>query len=613
MERTMERMLTERLSAMEKFDIGCWVPCPPLENRAAWDSLPAVDRWRRDGKQALQEAQQIPQLPLSLWLDFTRSGNRAVYEKAYFTRRRLLCRLVMAECVSDTGEYLPAIADLVWSICEESAWQLPAHNSYIRDTPQLPLPDTSRPVVDLFAAETGALLAMVHYLMGCKLDRMAPGISARLAQEVEHRVLYPWQTEHFWWKGNGEEPMCNWTAWCTQNCLIATALLRPDDQEQTRNAVKQAAYSLDCFLKDYGEDGCCSEGAQYYRHAALTLFNALELLCALAPGVFDDVWKNPKIRNMAEYIAHMHVAGRYYLNFADCSPLAGLRGAREYLFGKRVGSVPLMALAAADFAVDQDPDHIRAADDSEGINLFYMVQTAFAEGEIRAYHAQKETAAPGDIWYPSVGLRVCRAGCYTVGIKAGGNADSHNHNDTGSVTLYKNGTPLLIDVGVETYSKKTFSPQRYEIWTMQSCWHNLPQFVGADGVYDQHDGAEYAAKNVEILPGGLCMDLAAAYGNVPGLGYYKRTATLSKEGFTLQDETDFAGEVRLTLMSEQPPKAAENTLQFGNIATAQMQGDILGITVEEVPITDARLRTAWQDTLYRTVVQFNHHVTITFV
>ncbi len=41
-------------------------------------------------------------------------------------------------------------------ICEESAWQLPAHNSYIRDTPQLPLPDTTRPIVDLFAAETGA-------------------------------------------------------------------------------------------------------------------------------------------------------------------------------------------------------------------------------------------------------------------------------------------------------------------------------------------------------------------------------------------------------------------------------------------------------------------------
>ena len=48
-------------------------------------------------------------------------------------------------------------------------------------------------------------------------------------------------------------------------------------------AVKQAAYSLDCFLKDYGTDGCCNEGAQYYRHAGLTLWGCLEILSAIAP------------------------------------------------------------------------------------------------------------------------------------------------------------------------------------------------------------------------------------------------------------------------------------------------------------------------------------------
>ncbi len=75
-----------------------------------------------------------------------------------FARRAPLCALVMAEGV-ETGRF-PDIADTVWAICEESAWQLPAHNSYIRDTPQLPLPDVTRPIVDLFAAETGALLAL---------------------------------------------------------------------------------------------------------------------------------------------------------------------------------------------------------------------------------------------------------------------------------------------------------------------------------------------------------------------------------------------------------------------------------------------------------------------
>lgn len=602
-------MLTERIAACPDFAPGRWIPCPPVRDRAAWDTLPGFDRWLYGGGKAARAARQIPPLPLHLWLDFTQTGNRARYEHAYFTRRRLLCRLVMAECMGDTGENLPKIADLVWALCEESAWQLPAHNSYIRDTPQLPLPDVTRPIVDLFAAETGALLAMVHYLLGAALEKAFPGLDTRLMREVDRRILHPWETSHFWWMGNGDEPMCNWTTWCTQNCLIALALLHPGSTKRVRAGVQRAAYSMDCFLKDYGEDGCCSEGAQYYRHAALTFFNALEILCALAPGLLDDVWQQPKIRNLADYIAQMHVAGRYYLNFSDCSPLAGARGVREYLFGKRVGSPALMALAAADFAADPDPDRLAAADDSEGINLFYHVQTAFAEAEVRGY-SPTDTGAPANVWYPSVGLRVCRAGAFVAGIKAGGNADSHNHNDTGSVTLYKDGKPLLIDVGVETYCKKTFSPQRYEIWTMQSCWHNLPRFVGPDGVHDQLPGAEYAARDVEVLPDGLAMDLAPAYGPVPGLHYYRRTARLTAQGLTLTDETDYTGTVQLSLMSQEPPAVNDSALQFGPLARAELTGAVQQITTESLSITDNRLRLAWPDTLYRTVVRFTGRLQI---
>jgi hypothetical protein len=35
------------------------------------------------------------------------------------------------------------------------------------------------------------------------------------------------------------------------------------------------------------------------------------------------------------------------------------------------------------------------------------------------------------------------------------------------------GKPVIIDVGVKRV-RKTFSPQRYEIWTMQSAYHSLP-------------------------------------------------------------------------------------------------------------------------------------------
>lgn len=605
-------MLTQKMMPGSEVTTVYPVLYPPYADRAAWAALPGAARWKAAGDAALQDADTLPRLPLSLWLRFTQNGDRTAWEHAYFARRRTLCALVMAEAVTGAGSYLPAIADLAWAICEESAWQLPAHNSYIRDTPQLPLPDVTRPIVDLFAAETGALIATVYGLLGAALDGYAPGFSVRLKGEVERRVLAPYRTAHFWWMGNGEEPMCNWTPWCTQNVLLAAAQCAP--AETLPVYVKQAAYSIDCFLKDYGEDGCCSEGAQYYRHAALTMFNALDLLCRIAPGVFDDVWAEPKIRNMAEYIVNMHIAGPYYLNFADCSPLAGARGVREFLFGQRVASAPLMTLAARDWAdalQQPDPDRLHHPDDSEGINLYYHIQTALAEQKVLAFAQSAAPALPRDMWYHSVGILVCRRGAYALGAKAGNNADSHNHNDVGSVTLYKNGAPLLIDVGVETYSKKTFSPQRYEIWTMQSSWHNLPEFEPESAQYQQQPGLEFAARDVAVNDAldAITMDIAPAYGAVPGLGFYRRRVQLSANGLTLQEETDFSRTVALTLMSVEKPAVEGGTVQFGTLAAAHIKG-FARIATEAVPITDPRLRQAWPDTLYRTRICFTGALTV---
>ena len=600
-------MIQEQLAHLPEF-LPDYRPFPPAKERTAWQGLPlrAKQRFLQAGKAALQTP--IAPLPLSLWLDFTHTGRRTPWEAAYFSRRARLCALVSAECVEHEGRFLDAIADTVWAICEESAWQLPAHNSYVRDTPQLPLPDTTRPIVDLFAAETGALLALTRYLLPDELDTAAPGITARMERELDARILTPYFTSHFWWMGNGAEPMCNWTSWCTQNVLL-TVFLLPTTQQQRQVAVKQAAYSLDCFLKDYGADGCCNEGAQYYRHTGLTLWGCLEILSSIVPEAFSPLFHEPKIKNIAEYICNVHVEGPYYLNFGDCSPLAGRCGAREYRFGQAVGSDALQALAAADFRADADPDHLQNPDGSTHINLWYRLTTAFAEEEMMAY-----SAAPRHhltVWYPSVGVYAARQGSWVLGAKFGSNGDSHNHNDTGSITVYKDGRPFLIDIGVESYTKKTFSPQRYEIWTMQSGWHNLPQFDPDGAKYDQQPGAAFAAADVTVTDAldGLAMDLAPAYGSVPGLGRYRRSVHLTDTGLTLRDETDYPGTVALTLMSVEKPAVDGDTVAFGTLAAAAVTGADKIVT-EAVPITDPRLRQAWPDTLYRTRILFTQELSL---
>ena len=573
-------------------------PFPPAKERAAWDALPqrVKERFLRAGE--AEQAKPIAPLPLSLWLDFLRTGRRTPWEDAYFSRRARLCALVCAECVEHRGRFTDAIADTVWAICEESGWQLPAHNSYIRDTPQLPLPDTSRPIVELFAAETGGLLALTRYLLHDELDAAAPGITARVERELNARILTPYFTSHFWWMGNGGEPMCNWTSWCTQNVLL-TVFLLPTPQEQRLAAVKQAAYSLDCFLKDYGEDGCCNEGAQYYRHAGLTLWGCLEILSAVAPEAFRPLFGQPKIKNIAEYIRNVHVEGPYYLNFGDCSPLAGRCGAREYRFGQAVGSEALCALAAEDFRADSDPDRLENPDATTHINLWYRLVTAFAEAELLACALPQ----PGQntVWYESVGVYAARKGAWVLGAKFGSNGDSHNHNDTGSVTVYKDGKSFLIDIGVESYTKKTFSPQRYEIWTMQSGWHNLPTF---DGV-QQLPGPEYAAQDVQTTENSISGELAGAYPPIEGLHSYRRTVSVNEQGITLQDETDYPRPVELTLMTAQKPTPASDGSRVGTLGRICFDPQKVTASVTPVPITDPRLRTAWPEVIYKVTLHFN--------
>ena len=148
--------------------------------------------------------------------------------------------------------------------------------------------------------------------------------------------------------GKGKEEMSNWTIWCTQNVLLSAFLL-PFSENTKHKVFKKACSSTDFFLKDYGEDGCCDEGAQYYRHAGLCLYQTLDILNHITDGYFNSLWDDEKIKNMALYILNVHVDDKYYINFADCSPVAGRAGIREYLFGKACGLDNLAKFAALDY------------------------------------------------------------------------------------------------------------------------------------------------------------------------------------------------------------------------------------------------------------------------
>ena len=569
--------------------LGDFVPGAVSSDRPAWSAVPAPIRNAviRDAEATLLKTWPI--IKASDYQEFTKTGNRSRFEELYFTRRRMLNDLVLGELIEGEGRFLPAAVDGIFLIVEESGWQLPAHNAYERGGQRFPLPDAAHPVIDLFAAETAALLATVVALMRDQLDAISPQIVARIEREVQTRIFSPYVDRHFWWMGRGSERMNNWTAWITQNVLLSAFCLRTD-QALRRKIVEKALGSLDAFLKDYAEDGACEEGVVYYRHAALCLHGAMAVLDEAAPGVFTHLWREPKIRNMAEYILNMHVAGRYFFNFADSSAVVEPCSVREYLFGRAVGSEPLSNFAAASRSMAEEP-HL-----PHEWNLWYRVQELLIgptiTGPDRSFEAR-------DAFYPGIGLFIARDERFAVAVKGGHNGESHNHNDVGSVTIYKDGQPFLIDVGVETYTAKTFSPERYEIWTMQSAFHNLPTF----GNVMQSEGADFVARDVETVfnpaEARISLDIAGAYPPEARVRSYRRAVTLKRgRHVEIADLRDGDLPAVLSLMVGAEPSIAAGAIDLAGLGRIALDG-AGKIEVEAIDIEDARLRLSWPGRIYR--------------
>ena len=147
-----------------------------------------------------------------------------------------------------------------------------------------------------------------------------------------------------------------------------------------------------------------------------------------------------------------------------------------------------------------------------------------------------------------------------LAIKGGHNRESHNHNDIGNFIIYKAGKPVIIDVGVGKYTRDTFGPNRYTIWTMQSNYHNVAMFDGKG----QMQGQNYASEN-EVYSAedkSIAMDIGGAYPASYGIQEYRRTVQL-KDGivtFTDKIALERECEIDMVLMTHREPVTCEGGL-----------------------------------------------------
>ena len=593
--------LTRVLIPRERFH-----PFPTIAERAAWEGLPGDARAAlvKSGEQELTTTWEI--LPASLFLEFQRMGNRSHYEVVRDRRRNKLQALVVAECVEGKGRFVDEIANGVWLTCEETFWGLPAHLGMQKAGPGLP--DVNEPVVDLFAAETSSLLAWTNYLLGGPLARVSPLLPERIRLEIRRRILNPCLARNdFWWMGFSDRSVNNWNPWICSNWLTS-ALLVETGEERRRAAIAKSLRCLDIFLSGYAEDGGCDEGPSYWTRAGASLFDCLELLHVATNGHWNG-FALPLVHQMALYICRAHIHNEWYTNFCDAPARLVPDGDLILRFGRRVDDDQIMAHGAF-CAVERGGED--EGEDSMGRQLPALFNLAILRG------ARREQALFRDAWLPGIQVMTARVkdgsaqGLYLAG-QAGHNGKSHNHNDVGNFIVYADGLPAIIDVGVETYTAKTFSPQRYDIWTMQSAYHNCPT---VDGVM-QSEGRKFAATEVSYRGDDrlaeLHLNLAKAYPSEAHLASWNRTLRLNRLDNTIDVVDDYrltqlAKVITLTLMTPcavdvQTPGEISLPMLSGRAVRVTYDGHSLHASVETITIEDPQLRRSWGERLYRILLR----------
>lgn len=609
-ERYANDDLAAQLQTMEQF-----APYPTADDRAAWEGLPAALRQADIAAAEARLAMQWPALPATVFMQFRRDGNRSNFEELSFERRSALNDLVIGECQEAKGRFVDDIINGLWCTCEESFWGVPAHNDSSR-FPGTPLPDTADRIIDLFAGETAGLLAWTCYLLRTRLDAVHPVIYDRLEREMQERIIQPYLTrDDYWWMGLQTDargrPLArlnNWTPWCVSNCLTAVLLLEPD-RERRLAAVLKALRSLDRFLEVYHADGGCDEGPSYWGRAGASMFDCLNLL-QQATGGLVDVWEEPLIQNMGRYIYRVHIDGDWFVNFADCPARVRIPTHLVYLYGRRIGDDGLVAMGAG--------FHRERLAEGQPLGrasgLLRRLPATFSAAQLDALSLRCPYVR--DVWMEGLQVMTAREregsaeGLY-LAAKGGHNAESHNHNDVGQFIVYCDGQPVLIDAGVERYTAKTFSPQRYEIWTMQSAYHNLPTIGGVQQVPGHTRAAAETHYEMDDSVARLCLDIAPAYPEEAQLRRWYRTCELrrgTQAAVVVRDRFELAEAMPATLSlitPREPTLEAEGRLRLPGTTDAVVSFDAVALrpVIETIDIADERLQLAWGGRLYRVLLE----------
>jgi hypothetical protein len=485
---------------------------------------------RDEGDRLLKESD--PELTFSLFKIFGETGSRLEFEKVYFEkRRRLTTFAIMVLLEPEQDEYLTALENTIWSVCNEYSWCLPAH---LQNSPETSVnvnyslnePIKKEYTIDLFAAETAFSLGEIVKLTE---EHLNPQICKRIYEEIYNRIFFPFKEKTFGW----EKQTHNWAAVCAGS-IGSAALHLIQDQDELAIILERVISAMDSYLKGFQDDGICLEGYGYWQYGFGYYVYFADLLKKKTEGKLN-LFESEKVHQIALFQQRTFLNRNLVVNFSDSLPTASVFLGLSHYLGK----------IYSDFEVPETYLRSHYTDDhcsrwAPAIrNLLWFDEESVPLPWRNGTHFSKDSE-----WFLS--RHHSKSGSFAFAAKGGHNDEPHNHNDIGHFILQGNTEVFFKDLGSGLYSKDYFSEKRYSFLCNGSQGHSVPII---NEQFQTPGSAKYAnilqvsiGEDVDIYE----MDIANAY-EVKSLQSVKRRFTWVKTNLpklVVEDTYSFAEQPR---------------------------------------------------------------------
>lgn len=403
-------------------------------------------------------------------------------------------------------EYLKRLENVLWAICDEYTWSLPAH------IPAEQKNDFARGYVDLFAGETSFALSEISCLLADEID---PWLLQRIKSEIKQRIILPYESREFFW----ENVEMNWAAVCCGSVGACYLYLFPERFPKVKQRIID---TMKCFLNGFGTDGCCREGMSYWNYGFGFFTYFADLLFEFTNGA-ENLFANEQAESAAQFQQNVFLNPSTVVSFADCGPDSKVEpGLISYLARRYSGKV---------FVTGNSADILDRNDRCFRWTAFIrnLVWTNF---ETISPKTPKDFCFLADAqWY------INHNGPFTLAAKGGHNDEPHNHNDLGGIILADDVEQILCDFGSGLYTHAYFQPEtRYDVISNASAGHSVPVIDGTLQV----PGIDYCAKVLHADKTGFAVDIVGAYA-VKTLKSAVRTLNVQPEVIALFDRFEFTG------------------------------------------------------------------------